>query len=325
VRCILESYRQYGNHRVTLLAGGVGGARMARALRTVLDPGHLTVIVNVGDDTERYGVHVAADPDTVLYTLADVIGEHGWGRAQDTTTVMESLGALGFDTSFTLGDKDLALCMARTLMLEGGVPLSEVTERLAGRLGVTDVSLIPATDDTLRTFVEIDDGSWLPFQEYFVDRKHADGVRSVAYHGSVGAQAAPGVIEAIQEADTLVIAPSNPPLSIWPILSVSDIDAAVAEHPRRIAVSPLFGGVPLKGPADVVMRGVGLPPGTEGILDAYANRIDVLYIDSADRADIDRMSDRSVDVVADDTRLTGPDLGAGFAGRLIGGKWGSRQ
>jgi LPPG:FO 2-phospho-L-lactate transferase len=292
---------------------------MARALRSVLDPGHLTVIVNVGDDTERYGVHVSADPDTVLYTLADVIGDRGWGRANDTTHVMETLAKYGFDTSFTLGDRDLALCMARSMMLKNGVPLSEATGSLAASLGVTDVSLLPATDDVLRTFVEIDEGKWLSFQEYFVDRQHADPVRSIAYHGSTDARPAPGVVDAIRNADTLVIAPSNPPLSIWPILSIDAIDGAVSEHSRRIAVSPLFGGVPLKGPADVVMRGVGLPTGTEGILAAYADRIDVLYIDNADRGDIADLGSTAVAVIADDTLLTGSDNGAAFASRMIGG------
>ncbi|MGI9584530.1 MAG: 2-phospho-L-lactate transferase CofD family protein [Acidimicrobiia bacterium] len=319
MRCILESYRHYGKHRVTLLAGGVGGARMARALRSVLDPGHLTVIVNVGDDTERYGVHVAADPDTVLYTLADVIGEHGWGRENDTTEVMKTLASLGLDTSFTLGDKDLGLCIARSQLLDAGLTLSETTEHLAHQLGVTDVALLPATNDPLRTFVEIEGGEWLPFQEYFVDRQHADPVRSVAYHGSAQANPANGVVDAIRDADTLVVAPSNPPLSIWPILSIDAIDSAVAKHPRRIAVSPLFGGVPLKGPADVVMRGVGLAAGTEGVLQAYADRIDVLYIDTADRDDVTKLADHAVEVIADDTRLTGPDRGAAFASRLVGG------
>ncbi|MEN8041229.1 MAG: 2-phospho-L-lactate transferase CofD family protein [Actinomycetota bacterium] len=302
---------------MTLLAGGVGGARMARALRHVLDPGHLTVVVNVGDDSERYGVHVAADPDTVLYTLARVVGPHGWGRADDTFKTMESLAALGVDTSFTLGDKDLAMCLVRTDMLGAGVPLSTVTTNLGRGLGIEDVSVIPASDDDVRTFVKVATGDWLEFQEYFVDRHHADPVTALAYHGAAEASAAPGVIEAIEAADTLVIAPSNPPLSVWPILAISEIDAAVRRHPIRVAVSPLFGGVALKGPAAEVMAGIGLSSGTRGVLEAYSGLIDDLFVDIPDAADSALGADFGVTIHAADTRLTGPDEGATFASRML--------
>jgi len=290
---------------------------MARALRAVLEPSHLTVVVNVGDDTERYGVHVAADPDTVLYTLADDVGPDGWGRGGDSHSVMDELGALGVDTAFTLGDKDLALCLLRTTMLDAGIPLSEITSHLAHRLGIGDVDVIPATDDPLRTWVRIEDATWLAFQEYFVDRRHADTVTAVAYHGSTTASPAPGVVEAIDHARTLVIAPSNPPLSIWPILAIEGIDEAVARHPNRVAVSPLFGGRPLKGPADAVMRGVGLTEGTTGVLEAYRGRIDRLFVDSADAADVGLGAEFGVRVVATDTRLTGPDRGRALVTRIL--------
>ena len=302
---------------MTLLAGGVGGARMARALRAVLDPGRLTIVVNVGDDTERYGVRVSPDPDTVLYTLAGVEGPAGWGRRDDTTAVMEQLEAFGVDTSFMLGDADLAMCLARTMQLAGGTPLSQITMDLARSLGVSDVEILPVTDDVLRTYIQILDGSWLEFQEYFVERRHTDEVQAVAFHGSVEAVPAPGVIEAIASADTLVIAPSNPPLSIWPILAVNGVEDAVREHGNTVAVSPLFGGAPLKGPADTVMRGVGLSPGTRGILEAYSGSIARLFIDEQDRADVSVGPEFGVTVIAADTRLGGADRGAGLAIRLL--------
>lgn len=291
---------------------------MALALRGVLDPGSLTVIVNVGDDTERYGVHVSADPDTVLYTLAGVVGPHGWGRDGDTSTVMAELARHGIDTPFMLGDADLGLCLARTMMLRSGMPLSVTTERLSASFGLTEVRIIPASDDDLRTWVQIDDGSWIDFQSYFVDRGHSDAVRAVAYHGSVDAQPAPGVIEAIESADVLVVAPSNPPLSIWPILAVDAIDEAVAAHRRRIAVSPLFGGAPLKGPADAVMRGVGLRPGTAGVLEAYRGRIDALVVDESDEADIDLGEPFGVEVITAPTRIDRRDGGSALATRVLG-------
>jgi LPPG:FO 2-phospho-L-lactate transferase len=290
---------------------------MARALRHVLDPGHLTVVVNVGDDTKRYGVYVAADPDTVLYTLAGVVGPGGWGRADDTHKAMESLAAMGFDTTFTLGDKDLALCLARTEMLEDGMLLSEVTAALQLGLGLDDVAILPSSDDLLRTFVQIEGGEWLEFQEYFVDRSHADQVQAVAYHGALEASAAPGVVDAIQSCDTLIIAPSNPPLSIWPILAVEEIDTAVREHPCRVAVSPLFSGAALKGPAAEVMLGVGLAAGTRGILEAYRGSIDDLFIDTGDEPDAALGPEFNVTIHAADTRLSGDDDGAHFAAGII--------
>jgi LPPG:FO 2-phospho-L-lactate transferase len=230
---------------------------------------------------------------------------------------MESLAGMGFDTTFTLGDKDLAVCLARSEMLDNGVPLSEVTKVLQRGLGLTDVEILPASNDPVRTFVQIRDGEWLDFQQYFVDRAHVDPVRSLAYHGAAEAVAGPGVLEAIDSSDTLVIAPSNPPLSIWPILAINDIDAAVRRHPRRVAVSPLFGGMALKGPAAQVMAGVGLSPGTKGVLEAYRGLIDHLFIDEADARDRALGAEFEVEVHPADTRLGGTDEGGAFASSLI--------
>jgi len=283
----------------------------------VLDPGQLTVVVNVGDDSKRYGVHVAADPDTVLYTLAGVVGSEGWGRSNDTFKTMESLAAMGFDTTFTLGDKDLAMCLARSEMLDDGVPLSDVTGVLQDRLGLVDVKILPASDDPVRTFVQVEDGEWLDFQEYFVYRSHVDRVQSLAYHGSATAAASPGVVEAIDSSDTLIISPSNPPLSIWPILAIDDIDAAVRRHPHRVAVSPLFGGAALKGPATQVMSGIGLSPGTRGVLEAYRGLVDHLFIDDADSLDQRLGAEFAVEVHTGNTLLDGADEGSAFASSLV--------
>lgn len=276
---------------------------MAAALRESLEPGLLTVVVNVGDDSERYGVHVAADPDTVLYTLAGVVGEQGWGRLSDSTVVMDELASFGIDTAFTLGDRDLAMCLTRTLLLDSGWSMSRTTHHLADTLGVDDVSIIPASDDPVRTWVRTGSGEWLPFQEYFVDRGHRDTVTALAFHGATEANPAPGVLEAIADADTVVIAPSNPPLSIWPILAIDEIRETVEAHANVAAVSPLFGGVPLKGPADAVMKGLGLSSGTQGVLEAYQGLLSRLFIDIADRDDATVGDEFGVDVFAMDTRL----------------------
>lgn len=289
---------------------------MARALRSIVSPGNLTIVVNVGDNTRRYGVHIAADPDTVLYTLSDRIGPHGWGRADDTLHVMTELSELGVDTTFTLGDKDLALCAWRAARLDSGEPLSAITQDVAGRFGIGDVTLLPATDDRLETKVETAMGELLDFQTYFVDRQHSDDVAAVIYDGADDAGAAPGVVGAIENAEVLVVAPSNPPLSIHPILSVTEITEAVDAHDRVVAVSPLFGGKPLKGPADKVMHGIGYSPGTRGILEAYEQLIDVLWIDEADSDDITLGEEFGIEVRAADTRL-GDENGPSFAKRIL--------
>lgn len=189
-------------------------------------------------------------------------------------------------------------------MLSEGQSLSQVMTRFAKTFGLDDVSLLPVTDDRLETHVQITGGRWLAFQEYFVDRRHVDRVEALAFHGSVDATPAPGVIEAIDKADTLVVAPSNPPLSIWPILSIDEVADAVRRHPHRVAVSPLFGGAPLKGPADAVMAGVGLSGGTRGILEAYRDMIDHLFIDDQDRDDVALGDEFGVGVYATNTRMT---------------------
>jgi len=299
--------------RVALLSGGVGGARMARGLAACGGP--LTVVVNVGDDEEVYGVHVSPDLDTVAYTLSGRGGPEGWGVAGDTFTVLGHLERLGADTSFRLGDADLALNLLRTEALRSGERLSAVTARLAAALGVGP-AILPATDDRLRTRVRTADGTWLPFQEYFVLREHRDHVVEVRYDGAIAAAPAPGVVEAIDDADLVVVAPSNPPLSIWPILAVPGIREAVARRPA-VAVSPLFAGKALKGPADRVMAGLGLPPGNAGVPAAYPGLLDVLVVDRGDAADVEALASPRLRVLAADTRIAEPEAAARFAAWLL--------
>lgn len=298
---------------MTLLSGGVGGARMARgitALPGVHDP---TIVVNVGDDEDFYGVSVSADLDTVLYTLAGIEGPHGWGVAGDTFTVMARMAALGADTTFAVGDTDLAHILLRTAALRSGEPLSAATARLTAAHGI-GARVLPATDDRLRTVITTASGERLPFQEYFVLRRHRDEVAAVHYEGAAGAEPAPGVVEAIEGADLVVIAPSNPPLSIWPILAVPGIRDAVAGA-TVAAVSPLFGGKALKGPADRVMASLGLPPGTDGVLAAYEGLLDLLVVDEADGDDAGTHG--AVRVVAADTRIADPADAARLAAFVL--------
>jgi LPPG:FO 2-phospho-L-lactate transferase len=312
---IQETKSRYSNHpRLAVLSGGVGGARAARALATAVPETHLTVIGNVGDDEVRYGVHVSADLDTILYTLAGVEGPHGWGIAGDTFSVMDQLSRLGTDTTFRLGDRDLAHCLWRTLRLAGGAPLSETIAGLGAALGVT-VPVIPATDDRLRTEVTVAGGERLSFQEYFVVRGHRDVVTGLDFVGAAVAAPAPGVIAAVEAADIVVIAPSNPPLSVWPILAVEPIRAAVATHDHVVAVSPLFGGVALKGPADRVLGSLGLPPGNAGVVAAYGGLLSDLVVDEGDAGDAVTLTGVRVHVT--DTRIAEPEAGKRFATTLL--------
>ena len=298
-----------------LLSGGVGGARLARGFEH-LEEVRSTVVVNVGDDETIYGLHVSPDVDTVLYTLAGVEGPQGWGRAGDTMVLMDHLSKLGVDTRFRIGDADAAVNVYRTMRLRAGDQLDEITAALARTLGVRS-RILPATNSRLRTEVRTGPGCWLPFQEYFVLRGHRDEVAELRYAGAESATASPGVVEAIRSADAVIIAPSNPPLSIWPILAVADIGAAMRDARRVMAVSPLFGGRALKGPADRVMSSLGLPPGNSGVLAAYDGLLDDLFIDSLDAGDAPSLEQAGVSVHVGSTLIAEEDRAVTFAGRML--------
>jgi LPPG:FO 2-phospho-L-lactate transferase len=281
----------------------------------VLPPDRLTVIVNVGDDEEIYGLHVSPDLDTVLYTLSGREGPQGWGVAGDTFDMMSRLAELGIDTTFRLGDQDLVTNVFRTLALESGSPLTGIVRKLADSMGVA-LRILPVTDDPVRTRIRTTEGEWLSFQEYFVIRGHRDEVAAVAYAGADEAAPAPGVLEAIAGADLVVVAPSNPPLSVWPILAVPGVRHAVAGA-KTVVVSPLFGGKALKGPADRVMRSLGLPPGNAGVLAAYDGLVDRLVIDRGDAGEADGLAGSGVAVSVLDTRIAAPAAAASFAEKLL--------
>lgn len=295
---------------VALLSGGVGGARMARGLNAACTD--LSVIVNVGDDEEIYGLHVSPDLDTVVYTLAGREGREGWGLAGDTFETMERIGRFGLDNRFSIGDQDLATNLFRTARLRAGASLSAITSDIAAHLGVT-ARVLPATDHAVPTRVR-SGREWLSFQEYFVLRGGVDPVDELTFEGAGAAEPAPGVIDAIDRAGVVVIAPSNPPLSVWPILAIPGIREAMARAPRVIAVSPLFGGKALKGPADRVMAGLGLAAGNQGVADAYEGLIDDIVADHGDAAE-------SIATPATvhhlDTRIAEPAAAARFARTLL--------
>jgi LPPG:FO 2-phospho-L-lactate transferase len=268
--------------RIVVLSGGVGGARFLRGLVDVVDPAAVTVIGNVGDDVEVLGLHVSPDLDSILYGLAGLGDEErGWGRAAETWAALEEARRFGGETWFQLGDRDLGLHLVRTEALRRGEPLSAVTARLAAAAGLR-VALLPATDDRLRTHVETPAGK-LPLQEWFVARSHRDEVDDVRFEGAEAARPAPGVVEALGDAEAIVIAPSNPYISIWPILAVSEIRAALeARRALCVAVSPLVGGRAVKGPADRMLARMAGGTTPVHVAGCYEGLIDALVLDEAD-------------------------------------------
>jgi LPPG:FO 2-phospho-L-lactate transferase len=268
--------------KVVLLCGGVGGAKLAAGLHDVLAPGDLTIVGNVGDDLEVLGLRVSPDLDSVLYALAGLNDtERGWGRAGETWRALESARAWGGEGWFMLGDLDIGLHLVRSQALRAGEPLSVVTERLVRAAGLAS-RLLPATDDPLRTFVSTPAGTF-SFQEWFVGRRHEDEVDRLAYEGADAASPAPGVPEAIAASDAIVIAPSNPFVSIHPILAVPGIgEALAARRVPAVAVSPLIGGKAVKGPLDRMLQRLlgGTTP--DLVARCYEGLLDALVIDRAD-------------------------------------------
>ena len=267
---------------VCALSGGFGGAKLVRALVETLGGPNVTAIVNVGDDLEALGLHVSPDLDSVLYALAGLMDEQrGWGRADETWNALETVSHLGGTDWFKLGDRDLGLHLLRTQALRSGEPLSAFTARASRAVGV-DATLLPATDDELRTFVVTAAGTF-DFQAWFVARGHRDEVDAVDVRGD--ARPAPGVLEALAAADLLLIGPSNPYVSVGPILAVGEIRAAIEE--RRVpcvAVSPLVGGRAVKGPADRMLARMAGGTSPAHVASCYEGLIDALVIDEHDDA-----------------------------------------
>jgi LPPG:FO 2-phospho-L-lactate transferase len=290
--------------KVAVLSGGVGGARFVRGLVDALDPEDVTVIGNVGDDVEVLGLRVSPDLDSLLYALAGLNDEErGWGRAGETWHALETVSQLGGEDWFRLGDLDLGLHLVRTQALREGEPLSAVTARLAAALGVR-ATVLPATDDSLLTRIETAAGVF-PFQEWFVARGHRDEVDGLRFDGEHDAAPAPGVPDALGEAELLLIAPSNPHVSIWPILAVREIRAALAS--RRvpcIAVSPLIGGRAVKGPADRMLARLAGGTSPAHVAACYEGLIDALVVDEADADDLDGLEVRPI---VTQTLMTNPD------------------
>jgi LPPG:FO 2-phospho-L-lactate transferase len=300
--------------KVAVLSGGVGGARFVQGLVDAVEPGDVTVIGNVGDDVEVLGLHVSPDLDSILYALAGLNDEErGWGRADETWRAIETVGELGGENWFQLGDLDLGLHLVRTQALRSGEPLSSVTGRLAAALGI-ETHVLPTTDDGLRTWIDTPAGEF-PFQEWFVARGHRDEVDAVRFEGE--AAPAPGALEALDQAELLLVAPSNPYVSIGPILAVEAIrEALAARRVPAVAVSPLIGGRAVKGPADRMLARLAGGTSPANVAAQYAGLIDALVVDEADAHDLDGLAE--VRPIVTRTLMTDPDARKRLAEAALG-------
>jgi LPPG:FO 2-phospho-L-lactate transferase len=282
----------------------------------VVPPADVTVIGNVGDDVEVLGLHVSPDLDSILYALARLNDEkRGWGRADESWRALETVGELGGETWFQLGDLDLGLHLVRTQALRSGEPLSGVTQRLAGALGIR-TRVLPATDDRLRTWIRTPAGEF-PFQEWFVARGHRDEVDAVRFEGEADARPAPGVLEALAETELLLVAPSNPYVSIGPILAVSAIrDALAARRVPAVALSPLIGGRAVRGPADRMLARLAGGTSPAHVAAQYAGLVDALVVDEADADDLDGLGE--VRPIVTRTLMTDPEAQRRLAEAALG-------
>ena len=289
---------------ITVLAGGVGASRFLQGLYNAMDPAAITVISNTGDDVEMFGLHVSPDTDIVLYALAGAVNpETGWGLAGDTFAVVDQLQRFGYERWFNLGDRDLAMAIHRTRLLREGVPMHRVVAGLARDWDLA-CTVLPMSDQPVRTVITGPEGE-VPFQEYMVRLRTEVDVRSVRFDGIDAARPAPGVLEALRDAEAVVLAPSNPFVSIGPILAVAGVRAALEASPAvRVAISPIIAGQVVKGPAAKMMASLGYEVSALGVAKIYAGLIDVFVLDTQDAALVPAVEALGMRAVTMDTMMT---------------------
>ena len=303
---------------ITVLAGGVGAARYLAGQLLVTPAADVTAVVNVADDVELHGLHISPDIDTVIYTLSGAIDTgRGWGLADETWNALGELRALGLDAWFNLGDRDIGTHLFRTTLLRDGRSLSDVTARLASARGV-GCRVLPVSDQRIETMVTLASGDEIGFQEYFVRLAHGVTISGVRFAGVDGAQAAPGVLDAVAAADVVVIAPSNPVVSIGPVLAVGGVtEALAARRERNVAVSPIVAGAALKGPADRMLRELGEESSVVGVARRYREVVAALVIDEADAELAPAVAATGVRPVVAPTVMSSPEAAAELARRTV--------
>jgi len=304
---------------ITALGGGVGAAKFLEGLSEVIGGEGLSVVVNTGDDIILHGLRISPDVDTIIYRLSGMIDANkGWGVRGDTFDCLSALSRFGSQTWFNIGDIDFATHLYRTQLRQEGFTPSQVTSELARAFGLKEgITVLPMTDEDVETWIVTDEGE-MHFQEYFVKRKMKPDVLKVVFRNIDKAMPAPGVIEAIKDARVIILCPSNPIISIGPILNVKGIGEALrATGAKIIAISPLIGGVPLKGPADKLMRGLGLEVSSAGVARLYRDFLDVMVIDTEDAREAEIISDMGIKPVVLDTLMSDHSRAAKLASAVL--------
>lgn len=300
---IAFSGRKHVRGRVTCLAGGVGAARFLEGLVKVLPEREISIVVNTGDDIELYGLHISPDLDIVTYTLAGIVNEEkGWGIKNDTFNCLSTLQRYGYETWFNIGDRDFATHIYRTQRLEEGLTLSEVTAEIVKAHGLEE-TILPMSNDKVETRIVIPDGE-VPFQEYMVKQGMQGEVTGVRFEGAEHATPCSEVLNAISEASGIIVCPSNPIVSIGTILTLKGIRKGLTETDAKVvAISPIIAGTAVKGPAEKMMRGLGMEVSAFGVAHLYRDFLDAFILDNADRGQKDRVEALGIEAVVTNTLM----------------------
>ena len=302
--------------KIVALAGGVGGAKLVVGLAEILPPEDLTVIVNTGDDFDHFGLRICPDLDTICYSLAGYANlETGWGLQDETWQALKTIEMLGGPNWFKLGDRDLGLHLERTRLISSGIPLSQVTLNICRALGII-IQVLPMTDDKVATWILTEDDEVLPFQEYFVHQECKPIVKSFRFEGHDSSQPARGVLEVLETADLIIICPSNPWVSIGPILSVPGIKESIKRRPV-VAISPIIGGKAVKGPAAKMYYELGITPSPAAIADQYKEFLSGLIIDEIDHNQADEISERGIILYVTKTLMSNIEDRRRLAGEVV--------
>lgn len=303
--------------KVVALAGGVGAAKFLRGLVRAHPAEQVTIIGNTGDDAKIHGLHISPDLDIVLYTLAGIVGERGWGLDYDTTHALDQMRIYGAPTWFTLGDRDLGTHLARTHWLSEGMSLGEITDRIRLALGV-EAKVIPMSNQRVSTKLTTAEGDERDFQEYFVKFRHSEDIRAVEFEGAENAVPAPGVLEAMKAADRIIICPSNPLLSISPILSVPGIrEGLVARRDRVFAISPIVQGAALKGPAGRLLPVWGAEPSASGVAGLYSDICQNFVLDRLDAEEAEKIKSLGLEAMIVDTVMKSDEVAKEMAEAIL--------
>ena len=290
---------------ITALGGGVGAAKFLKGLTRLVPNEELTLVINTADDIELYGFNISPDIDTVIYRLSGNIDTHkGWGLKGDSSSILESLSGFGIETWFGLGDRDFATQIFKKQQALSGKTKTEITKLTASSFGLGNLNILPMSDHSVETWIDTDEGE-MHFQEYYIRHRMEPKVTGLNLRGIEDAKPSPGVLDAIENSDLIIICPSNPIISIGPILEVKGTREAVVNSPAKVvAISPLIGGKPLKGPADKLMRGLGLEASSSEIAKLYKDFLDVMVLDDSDSGEVEDINSLNISTFVTDTIMT---------------------